>query len=564
MDVIRWGKPKRYLRSGTRPEDFFKQLNDAGVRYLLLRWWESFPHVDRGEDLDVLVHADDFRRIEELLSSTASELKCDVYTHDGTQSHRKLKGPYFPPILASDLLKTRVLYRQAVFVPAAELYFASLAYHAVFHKGAAGGLRGFPAGAAAACVSEHDYAGELGRIAADCGIAIDATDATALVQWLAARDYAPSLDMLSKLVDKHPELAAFAKLPPRQQVVAEGELFILVMRQLAASDANYLARLLALLREHRVELLKVVPLTNDQVDAASRLRGGNWSRGPYPVSGGPPHTLIIGYDWYPLAPDGSSDEPLLQNQRLRTIKTQARKLFNRRRWFRTSNVVHSPDNEHEAFEYLGAVDPALCRKIGAESQARKARFARSHDLIKCLSQGRRARTDLVLYRGMPAVQKTYKIGCERFCQREIEARRVFAKFVPMPGILETGEGHVIMEHIGPADYLDLASMTHVEKCRVSEFFVRCVKAFWTRGYFQADFSPRNFLVSRADGISLIDFEFLQSYRDAKPSFREAYEFCGIPIGARAYDVPEGIRKNMINHRNWRSLPFNTYIAPLIG
>jgi hypothetical protein len=564
VDVIRWGKPKRYLRSGTRPEDFFKQLNDAGVRYLLLRWWESFPHVDRGEDLDVLVHADDFRRIEELLSSTASELKCDVYTHDGTQSHRKLKGPYFPPILASDLLKTRVLYRQAVFVPAAELYFASLAYHAVFHKGAAGGLRGFPAGAAAACVSEHDYAGELARIAADCGIAIDATDATALVQWLAARDYAPSLDMLSKLVDKHPELAAFAKLPPRQQVVAEGELFILVMRQLAASDANYLARLLALLREHRVELLKVVPLTNDQVDAASRLRGGNWSRGPYPVSGGPPHTLIIGYDWYPLAPDGSSDEPLLQNQRLRTIKTQARKLFNRRRWFRTSNVVHSPDSEHEAFECLGAVDPALCRKIGAESQARKARFTRSHDLIKCLSQGRRARTDLVLYRGMPAVQKTYKIGCERFCQREIEARRVFAKFVPMPGILETGEGHVIMEHIGPADYLDLASMTHVEKCRVSEFFVRCVKAFWTRGYFQADFSPRNFLVSRADGISLIDFEFLQSYRDAKPSFREAYEFCGIPIGARAYDVPEGIRKNMINHRNWRSLPFNTYIAPLIG
>jgi hypothetical protein len=316
--------------------------------------------------------------------------------------------------------------------------------------------------------------------------------------------------------------------------------------------------------EHRVELLRVVPLTNDQVDAASRLRGGNWSRGPYPVSGGPPHTLIIGYDWYPLAPNGPSDGPLLQNQRLRTIKNEARKLFNRRRWFRTSNVVHSPDNEQEAFEYLGAMDPSLCRKIGAESQTRKARFTRAHELIKCLSQGRRARTDLVLYRGKPAVQKTYKIGCERFCQREIEARRVFAKFVPMPDILETGEGYVIMEHIGPADDLDLASMTHVEKCRVSEFFVRCVKAFWTRGYFQADFSPRNFLVSQVDGISLIDFEFLQSYRHPRPTFREAYEFCGIPIGAEIYDVPEGIRKNMMNHRNWRPLPFNTYIAPLIA
>ena len=139
--MIRWGKPKRYLKSGTRPQDFFKHLNNAGVRYLLLRWWKSFPQIDRGEDLDILVHADDYRKIEALLSSTPSELKCDVFTHDGTQSHRKFKGPYFPPSLASDLLKTRVLYQQSVFVPSEQLYFASLAYHAVFHKGAAGGLR---------------------------------------------------------------------------------------------------------------------------------------------------------------------------------------------------------------------------------------------------------------------------------------------------------------------------------------------------------------------------------------------------------------------------------------
>src|SRR5262249_39788463 len=98
----------------------------------------------------------------------------------------------------------------------------------------------------------------------------------------------------------------------------------------------------------------------------------------------------------------------------------------------------------------------------------------------------------------------------------------------------------------------------------SEFFVKCIMEFWTKGYFQADFSPRNFLVSQVAGISLIDFEFLQSYSNPKPSFREAYEFCGIPIGAQAYDVPEGKRKNMMSHRNWRSLPFKQYIAPLIA
>jgi hypothetical protein len=460
-----------------------------------------------------------------------------------------------------------VLHQQEVYVPSAELYLASLAYHAVFHKGAASGLRGFPARPADTGPPEHDYAEELARTAADCGLAIDTADANALFQWLATRGYAPGLDILSKLVEKHPELAAFANLPPIQQVVAEGELFILVMRQLAGPDTNYLARLLALLREHRVEVLEVVPLTRDQVEAASRLRGGNWSRGPYPVSGGPPHSLIIGYDWYPQEPKRSSIEPLLQNQKLRMIKNEARKLFNsRRRWFfRSSNVIHSPDNEQEALEYLGTVDPALCEKMARESRIRKARFSRRLEFIKCLSEGRRARTDLILYGGKPAVQKTYKIGYERYCWREIEARRVFSSFVPMPEILATGDGHIIIEHIDNADYLDLESMTHGEKCRVSEFFVRCVKEFWTRGYFQADFSPRNFLVSQVDRISLIDFEFLQRYRHPKPCFREAYEFCGVPIDRHDYDVPEvRVRKNMMTHRNWRSLPFNRYIAPLIA
>ena len=48
---------------------------------------------------------------------------------------------YYPPHLASQILKTRRRLECGVWVPSPREYFLSLTYHALFHKGFNAGLR---------------------------------------------------------------------------------------------------------------------------------------------------------------------------------------------------------------------------------------------------------------------------------------------------------------------------------------------------------------------------------------------------------------------------------------
>ena len=52
------GVKKKFVRRGIGQAAFFKSLNDAGVRYALLRWWKDFPNLAEGEDFDVLIRSE--------------------------------------------------------------------------------------------------------------------------------------------------------------------------------------------------------------------------------------------------------------------------------------------------------------------------------------------------------------------------------------------------------------------------------------------------------------------------------------------------------------------------
>jgi hypothetical protein len=565
VKIVRFARRRQYIEHGLALVDFFDMLNTASVRYVLLRWWKTFPFHEPDEDLDILIHADDLPILSKFLSARKRGVKCDIYTHDGTNMYRKQKGPYFPIKLALDALNTRVLHADIVYIPSPKMYFATLAFHALFHKGQSGGLFHIPTMGSHTVTRDHDYIAELASAAAASGVEVRNINAVTINSWLKENGYGPSLDMLSKLVERRPELETFAELHSPQTVMAEGEVFLLVVRALGGRDRNYIAKLLALLAENQLEVLHVLQLSEPQIAAASTFRGGNWGRGPYPQSGGSPHSLIIGYDWYPTPPAPGNRHPLLRNANLTILKNDARNLFNGRQWpWRYCNVVHSPDNEQEALEYLERINDDAFAHVAEESRLRKARFSPNHEIIRTLSQGRRARTDLIRFRDSVAIKKTYKIGLERFALREQEARRLFAQEVPMPSMVDAGEGYVVIEYLENARYLELAKLSRSEKRRVSKFFISCVRSFWSRAYFQADFSPKNFLVTEDQRIFLIDFEFLQPYKKTKPSFERAYEFCGSVPGSEEYDFPIVSAPKNMTHWNWRSLPFKKYVKPLIA
>src|SRR5262245_36885008 len=57
---------QRYIDPVFGIEEFCSILNQRGVRYTILRWFEDLPHLAKGDDIDMLVHDDDLPKIKDL------------------------------------------------------------------------------------------------------------------------------------------------------------------------------------------------------------------------------------------------------------------------------------------------------------------------------------------------------------------------------------------------------------------------------------------------------------------------------------------------------------------
>src|SRR5690606_858736 len=218
--------PRVFVKKGLERIEFFQILNERKIEYVLLRWWEDLPSIPEGEDMDILIRDSHRFLIQDLLTfgDNGTGLKCDIYTVTGSNygSHKSL--PYFQYNLSQDLLKGRILFRGA-YVPSKANYFASLAYHALFHKGLSSGIPGFKNMAQG---EEHDYPTVLKNLANDLNLDLEIT-VIGIFRWLKKNEYAPAEDTLAKLVDIKPELSLLQK-----RIYSDrrgGELMVFVIRE---------------------------------------------------------------------------------------------------------------------------------------------------------------------------------------------------------------------------------------------------------------------------------------------------------------------------------------------
>ena len=110
---------------------------------------------------------------------------------------------------------------------------------------------------------------------------------------------------------------------------------------------------------------------------ARSIRGGNWGRGPWPISGGPPVAAIVVHDPSPLAVTRKQRKkyPFVANARL-FCKDQIRDAFNEGLPKELHcNVIHSSDNGRETMDYLRIIMPDAIGEIVAVCQIGKARRA---------------------------------------------------------------------------------------------------------------------------------------------------------------------------------------------
>jgi hypothetical protein len=538
-------KPRRYLRPGLPLDEFFDELNRLGVRYAVLRWFETLPNVDPGEDIDILVADEDVQRLRPFLRSylvPPATQKFDVYTAGGLSGSDFLTIPYFVPSFARDLLERTALERGRYRVPSEQDHFDSLAYHAVYHKGERSGLPADAAGEARSDEAEHDYAGVLAALARRLSIPASLT-LEGLDTYLAEKGLRPPLDMLDKLSAANPWLRARVEKLWGPADAGMPGLAVFVLRERAR---HLIGQLHTELLSEGFKPLETVHLAGDALSRVSAgVRGGNWGQGPWPAAGGGPFAYVVAYDLSQSVGEGTPEQAAdrvtevklaIRDRLLDTLGPGERKF----------NPLHSSDDPRQALDYLAALDdPGIVTRLQRRIAELHAAMTFPYPVVEVLdSRQRRAVTAVVRHpEHGECVCKLFYPDSSRFLERELRARTEFADLPETPELLESGPNYLLTpryQDTGAHVRRSLPGLRHVQLTpRASAAMARLARDLHERGAFVLDLSTQNLMTDEVHGLTVLDWEFLQDLPSGRSPFAASPTVLGrVPAGSNA-DTPVG-------------------------
>lgn len=125
---------RHYISPGNTTGAFLKSLQANGLRHAVLRWFEHLPHVEPGEDIDILVADEDATTLRAMLRKHGPGQAVDLYSASGRHELGWRGASYLPPRMAKQLLANRI-HGKACDHPGPDEHWASLAFHVVYHKG---------------------------------------------------------------------------------------------------------------------------------------------------------------------------------------------------------------------------------------------------------------------------------------------------------------------------------------------------------------------------------------------------------------------------------------------
>ncbi|MFD1506952.1 hypothetical protein FE374_04060 [Georgenia yuyongxinii] len=512
-----------------------RRLEERGLSHVVLRWFEDLPHLDPGEDLDLLVADADLAAVHDLLAEEPGTIPVDVYSETGRPGADFRGVAYYPPALARLLLDRAERRPGGWCVPAPREHFLSLAHHAVYHKGERSGLTSalFPDRYPD---PEHDYESVLEALAQNVGADV-ALNLEAVDEHLHEHGWRPPPDALRRL-------SAANEWARRRFRRAEGgppeppEPAVFLVRERTV-DVLAIAEVIGALAVYGFEPLRVVELDPAaRGRCAEQLRGGNWDRGPFPRSGGRPAVAVVAlhYAPQPTAPWVRERYPHLSNADVLKAKLRVRDLVAARVPEESGfNPMHSSDNEAEAWEYVEVVLPAEVATLRAEVERRRAEFRTDVPVVRELSRGRRAKVEVVRHDQGVAVRKTFAPSARSHLARELAGLEELAPHTDVPEVLATGANWLLTPFYENRLRLGDRPGGRLVPLRVAREMVAMLRRIHALGIDLVDVKPQNFLRERR-GLRLVDLEFLHRYDGAAPPFERMYGFVGVPEGF-AGDVP---------------------------
>ena len=535
---------RRYIHPKLGVEGFFRELKKNDISYCVLRWFETLPHVEDGEDIDILVADKDIHRLEPFLTGAKSYgTPCDIYTVSGLPGTSYRGIAYFPGHLAEELLDTAIWQDDKILVPDTRRHLLSMAYHAAYHKGYESGVPSETGIKSNSVTFDHDYPEVLRSCADKANMKQPEMTLEGLDRFLQENNWSPARDALEKLSARNNWVHDhfFSDIPEIDSYWDGFSVFIVREQGL-----DYLELVRKMLFEAGFDILFEQKVDGDQKkEAGKNLRGGNWNRGPWPVSGGLPAYLFAVNDCFPIIPEKKLAEkhPGLVNSRLLDTKIRIRNAVNSlKTHHQRSNVIHSADNPHQGLEYFHTAVPncpefpKIEKKLKKNQNSMKSPFP----VIKTLSgHGRRAKVELIHYHDGKAVLKTYRPGRERFLERELIARKLGRDLSEMVPVLEHGENYLVLPF-----YNDIMDRSKYLSFGIILRTKSIISHFRSLGFELIDFKPKNIILDSIEGMKIIDFEFLQEGGVSTKSL--AGNFCWYDVGKGFNgDVPLGrkLRRN---------------------
>ncbi len=540
-------KVRRYAKNGENLESFFIRLNQLGIRYSLLRWFEELPNWPTGEDIDLVVKDEDFKKLSSEFQHFPKTQAFDLYSVTAKSSWDNL--PYYPPHIAHKIIENRVPYKKTYFIPSKEHHFLSFLYHVVYHKGENSGLPFSNNEGVANKKPEHDYHKILEDWEAPSDFSKSDITFLYLHKYLEQKGWSPGLDTLRKRAEHRKWVQKLLPIQPKNN----GELVVFFIRERTIlRDRNILETFFKRRYFLFSEIERICLNEEERERAKAFVRGGEWGKGPFPASGGPPVEMWVLFDYNPSKPSESilSKQPYLSNTNIYIKETLRNEINRNTYWWNHYNPIHSSDDELEALQYIQTtVSKEKYEQIRQKTKDIRTCYYSANSKPLSTHQSR-AKVEIVNFNGTKAVQKTFKVGMEKYLQREIFAHTQLSKDCKyIPDALAVGENFLILPFIEEFSKKEKRQESLLEKrSQIIEF----MKFMYDKGYCVVDFHPQNVLVTESQ-IYVVDFEFLYQYEEKPKRFVDHYDIKGLPKSFSG-DLPRGHRGKGRNIKNtWQNI-----------
>ncbi len=377
----RKGTIRLYVRDVAQ---LFRRFEEYNIRYLVLRWFQEVPTTveqekDHANDVDLLIEVEgNLPTIAQIVSRQPGHFKCDLYSTSGRFGTSYLGMPYYPPVLAQQLLDTRIRHETGFYIPSRKNQFLSLAYHLTYHKGLESGI---PSGCelTANPHPKRPYGQLLEKLGKELGVDLPTPyTLLGLHNYLKQNDWDMPYDLLERWprrTDWHKKLLEVELGIIDEDARRLPHILVFFIREDMVKEKKE-DFILNLIRE-KFRILEMVNLSEEQSNRVMRqVRGGNWLKYKGTETIGPAIAVCC-HDDHPIPIDKSDTKrnalyPLVSNQNAFHKHEIRKRLAEESGSEDRVNGIHGSDNAYESQhmlraifgqEHIGAMNRQLLEKI---------------------------------------------------------------------------------------------------------------------------------------------------------------------------------------------------------